>query len=74
MQYTLCTTLGDPLTMRFPKLVKIKDQHKIVHGAHHYLHYAYLGLVFVESHGLYGYAAGGLLLVSVLAQRLHVEV
>lgn len=30
----------------------------VLHEAHHYVHITYLVLVFVESHGMYGIAAG----------------
>jgi len=31
---------------------------RTLHEAHHYVHLTYLALVFVESHGMYGIAAG----------------
>lgn len=31
---------------------------RVLHEAHHYVHLTYLALVAVESHGLYGVAAG----------------
>jgi hypothetical protein len=47
-----------------------KLDHKVVHGMHHTLHCTYLGAVAYEAHGMYSYAAGGLLavvLISLLA-------
>ena len=31
---------------------------RTLHKAHHVVHLTYLGLVFIESHGMYGIAAG----------------
>jgi len=35
----------------------LKGKHAL-HVSHHYVHITYLGLVFIESHGVYGIAAG----------------
>jgi hypothetical protein len=45
-----------------------------LHEAHHYVHLTYLALVFVESHGLYGIAAGVLgviVLVDGVVERVQ---
>lgn len=45
-----------------------------LHAAHHYVHLTYLGLVFIESHGLYGIAAGVLgviILVDGVIERVY---
>lgn len=39
--------------------------YRLSRRVHTPLHYAYFGLVFVESHGLYGYVALGLLLSTI---------
>lgn len=51
-------------TTLHPKLVKVCRVG--VHKAHEVGHATYLALVFKEAHGLYGYAAGALLVVVVL--------
>ena len=40
------------------------------HKLHYLVHLGYLTLVFFESHGYYGYAAGGLSVVMILGSVL----
>ncbi len=47
---------------------------RTVHEAHHYVHLTHLALVFVESHGMYGIAAGVLgviVLVDGVVERVQ---
>lgn len=47
---------------------------RVLHEAHHYVHLTYLVLVAVESHGLYGIAAGVLgviVLVDGVVERVQ---
>ena len=46
----------------------------VLHEAHHYVHLTYLALVAVESHGMYGVAAGVLgviVLIDGVVERVH---
>jgi hypothetical protein len=38
---------------------------RFLHSGHKWTHMAYFGLVCVESHGLYGYAAGALFVLTL---------
>jgi hypothetical protein len=49
------------------------DKHKAVHGAHVVCHVTYLVLCFVESHGLYGLAAGALSVVVVMHEAMTLK-
>ncbi len=53
------------------KLLNVQIAEHFNNKLHVLTHYAYLGLVFVESHGLYGYAAGGMFLVMLTGQGLN---
>ena len=44
----------------------IPDRHTIVHKGEHFFHMTYLGAVSYEAHGLYGQAAGVLLVVTII--------
>lgn len=63
--------LGKKLTLRVPHL---HDSHHIVHWMHTHLHTAYFGAVWYEAHGMYGYAAGALFVLSVAGAFLGEEV
>jgi hypothetical protein len=41
-------------------------KHSLYHQAHNTVHCTYLGAVFKEAHGFYGYAAGVLLVIVIL--------
>ena len=56
-----------PRLSRMLATIKHHISHHLLHGTHEVLHLAYFGLVFIESHGLYGYAAGGLFLITIAA-------
>jgi len=53
------------------KLIHIKVAESINNRLHVVTHFTYLCLVFIESHGLYGYAAGGIATVMVVGGGLH---
>lgn len=48
--------------------------HKVVHDGHYVAHLSYLSAVSYEAHGVYGKAALALLLVTLIASFLHIEV
>lgn len=48
------------------KKTKLEMTEAVSHFAHHYVHLTYLGLVFFESHGIYGIAAGVLGVVVII--------
>lgn len=62
----LWTMLNHPL--RIPSL------HTMLHSTNHWFHMAYSGLVAIEAHGTYAYAAGGMFTVACIALLLHDEV
>lgn len=41
--------------------------HRAYHGAHNGVHLTYLGAAFIEGHGIYSLAAGGLFMLVALA-------
>lgn len=45
---------------------RMPDRHSLYHQAHNTVHCTYLGAVFKEAHGFYGYAAGVLLVIIIL--------
>lgn len=47
--------------------LRIPDVHTLLHRGDHFLHICYSGLVAVEAHGFYAYAAGGLFTIAVIA-------
>lgn len=53
--------------MKFINKVRgfIPDKHHIYCYLHGAFHCTYLGAVFIEAHGMYGYAAGALLIVVI---------
>lgn len=61
-----------PLKAVFSPIKKLSNEmhkldHKVVNRVHHTVHCTYLGAVAVEAHGMYAYAAGGLLLVVLVS-------
>lgn len=52
------------------KPLKVPSAHTVLHSSDHILHMTYTGLVAVEAHGMYAYAAGGLFTVAVVALLL----
>jgi hypothetical protein len=57
------------IVLRLPKL----DKHSCIHHAHTVAHISYLGAAAAHG-GIYGIAAGALILVIIVGMFLHVEV
>lgn len=60
--------------MRLPSRTHLVSKHKgKFHGLNKLLHFGYLIFVFGESHGVYGYFAGGLAVLTAIGFALHIE-
>lgn len=56
------------------KLIHIQIAEHINHKAHVVMHFTYLVLVFTESHGLYGYAAGGMATIMLVGAGINKKI